>query len=197
LIAIVQRSGRTDGFGIEGNRDGVMPARASRSRPRATLLFSRQQIGVAREPPAPVALLAQDRERVAGAAHRLAAVRRRRRHLDVIAKIGPVAREPRFPGCRCFPRWEIFHAFGGRCRPILLLRHRLGGHGVKADHCNCQVSLCVRRRVPDYLSAATGVLQNGADLRHRSAALSRQSTLCRNGKDGCRASAVAGQCRAG
>jgi hypothetical protein len=36
-------------------------------------------------------LLAQDRERVAGAAHRLAAVRRRYRHLDVIAKIGPIA----------------------------------------------------------------------------------------------------------
>ena len=55
------------------------------------MLFGRQQIGVAGETPAPVAFLAQDRERVAGAAHRLAAVRRRYRHLDVIAKIGPIA----------------------------------------------------------------------------------------------------------
>lgn len=44
-----------------------MPAGASRSRPPATLLFGRQQIGVARKLRSPVALLAQYRERVAGA----------------------------------------------------------------------------------------------------------------------------------
>jgi hypothetical protein len=60
--------------------------RASRLRPPATLLFGGQQIGVEREAPPPVALFAQDRERVAGAAHRRAAGRRHR-HLDVIAKI--------------------------------------------------------------------------------------------------------------
>jgi hypothetical protein len=41
--------------------------RASRLRQPATLLFGGQQIGVTREAPPPVALLAQDRERVAGA----------------------------------------------------------------------------------------------------------------------------------
>ena len=71
---------------VEGMRQSIDRPRDNRAdQPRR-----RHQIRVARDDPATVGLAIENRQRVAGALHRLAALRRHRQ-VDVIAQVGPVA----------------------------------------------------------------------------------------------------------
>src|SRR5258706_7033927 len=71
-----------------------------------------QQIGVAREQPSSVEFLAQDRERVAGAAYRRRAAGRRDREIDMVAQEGPVTEDLDFLNVAGAVDTDALHARG-------------------------------------------------------------------------------------
>ena len=90
--------------------------------------FCCQQVCVAGESPASVGVFAQDGERVAGAVHGGAAVRRRDGHADTVAEVGPVAYDLDFLDVVGALKLDVLHAFGG-CGEHFLAEGRLaGGH---------------------------------------------------------------------